>query len=149
MRRRTLASLIMATAAAVGGSAAASNPSINDCLVGAGERYQVAPLLLWSIAKTESGFKPHAINRNTNGTRDIGVMQVNSVWLPKLATFGITEQHLFEPCLNVYVGAWILAQGVQRHGYNWQALSVYNTGHPTRGKGYAAKVLGIAHRSAR
>jgi len=128
--------------------------SLNDCFVAAGQRYNVSPLLLWSIAKEESGFNPRAINRNkaTAGKRqtyDYGIMQVNDSWLPTLSRYGISRAHLFDPCVNIHVGAWIFAIGANRHGYNWQALSAYNTGHPTRGRGYAAKVLGTAYKYAR
>ncbi len=36
--------------------------------------------LLRSIAEAESGLNPAAINRNSNGTYDFGVMQINSSW---------------------------------------------------------------------
>jgi len=35
--------------------------------------------LLAAIAKTESGFNPTAVRHNTNNTRDLGVMQINTV----------------------------------------------------------------------
>ncbi len=31
-------------------------------------------------------------NKNTNGSEDIGLMQINSAHLPRLAKFGITRQ---------------------------------------------------------
>jgi len=45
------------------------------CFEEAGETYGISPLLLWGIAKTESSLDPQAINRNTNGSYDYGVMQ--------------------------------------------------------------------------
>ncbi len=45
-----------------------------------------------------------------NGTRDIGLMQINSIHLPRLLKLGVTEERLLsEPCLSVEVGASILA----------------------------------------
>lgn len=43
------------------------------------ETFPENPALMIAIAKAESGLDPMATNRNTNGTRDIGLMMVNSV----------------------------------------------------------------------
>ena len=48
--------------------------------------------------------------------------------LPELQKFGITREKLFDPCVNINVGAWILAQAVQKLGYNWNAIGAYHTG---------------------
>lgn len=37
------------------------------------------PKVMIAVAKAESGLNPLATNRNTNGSRDIGIFQVNSV----------------------------------------------------------------------
>lgn len=99
------------------------------CWEEAGNRYGVSPSLLYAIAKTESHLNPTAINRNRNGSYDIGLMQINSIWFPQLRKYGITEQHLLEPCVSIHVGAWILAQSVQRFGYSWDAVGAYNSGN--------------------
>jgi soluble lytic murein transglycosylase-like protein len=33
---------------------------------------------------------------------------------------------LDNPCQNTKVGAWILAQCIERHGYTWDAIGCYN-----------------------
>ncbi len=109
------------------------------CFEEAGETYGISPLLLWGIAKTESSFNSQAINRNKNGSYDYGVMQINSSWY---RTLGVeTWNSLSDPCTNVRVGAWVLAQCIQRHGYNWEAVGCYNSGNPERRKVYAKKVF--------
>jgi hypothetical protein len=56
------------------------------CWDDAAQRYQVSSALLYAIARTESGLNPLAIGRNGNGSRDIGLMQINSSWpLPRSA----------------------------------------------------------------
>ncbi|MDV7398965.1 lytic transglycosylase domain-containing protein, partial [Arthrospira platensis SPKY1] len=74
---------------------------IKQCLDQSAQHWGINPVLLKAIAKVESGFNPQAINRsNRNGTYDIGLMQINSWWLPKLSQHGITEPMLFDPCVN-------------------------------------------------
>ncbi|WP_232965923.1 transglycosylase SLT domain-containing protein [Pseudomonas palleroniana] len=93
-------------------------------------RYDLEPELLQAIAAVESGYRAGAMNyANRNGTRDIGLMQINSIHLPRLRKLGITEERLLnEPCLSVEVGASILAEFIQRFGYNWTAVGSYNVG---------------------
>jgi len=110
------------------------------CWDDAAARYQVNSTLLRAIARTESDLNPKAISRNRNGSRDIGLMQINSSWLPVLASHGIAERDLFDPCTNVYVGAWILAQNFQRMGSGWDAVGAYNARQPELRRAYASKV---------
>lgn len=110
------------------------------CWEDAANRYQVSSALLYAIARTESGLNPQAIGRNTNGSRDIGLMQINSAWLPTLASHGIGERDLYEPCTNIHVGAWILAGNVSRLGYTWEAVGAYNAASPALRRSYVEKV---------
>jgi soluble lytic murein transglycosylase-like protein len=110
------------------------------CWNDAAQRYQVSSALLYAIARTESGLNPQAIGRNGNGSRDIGLMQINSAWLPTLASHGINERDLFEPCTNIHVGAWILAGNVSRLGYTWNAVGAYNAASPALRRAYIDKV---------
>ncbi|MGS0741040.1 transglycosylase SLT domain-containing protein [Glaciimonas sp. GG7] len=99
------------------------------CWDEAGARYNIDPILLQAIAHVESGMNVDARNYNNNGTYDVGLMQINKLHFPRLAPFGITEKILVaEPCTSVMVGAWILAEFVQRVGYNWHAVGAYNAG---------------------
>ena len=110
------------------------------CWQEAGSRYQVDPALLHAIARTESGLNPAAINRNRNGSIDIGLMQINSAWFPTLAKYGISTQDVWEPCTNIHVGAWVLAQNMQKLGVNWDAVGAYNATTPAKRRAYAWKV---------
>ena len=111
-----------------------------DCLDDAATFQHVSVSLMRGIAQVESGMNPNAVNTNTNGTVDIGLMQINSTWLPTLAREGITRESLFDACTNAYVGAWILSQNIRQLGANWNAIGAYNSASPDKRLAYARKV---------
>ncbi|AOI91991.1 transglycosylase SLT domain-containing protein [Burkholderia pseudomultivorans] len=121
-------------------SAALHGVARADCLDDAAAFQHVSVSLLRGIAQVESGMNPNAVNTNTNGTVDIGLMQINSTWLPTLAREGITQQSLFDACTNAYVGAWILSQNIRQLGPNWNAIGAYNSASPDKRLVYARKV---------
>ncbi|MEN6317937.1 MAG: lytic transglycosylase domain-containing protein [Syntrophaceae bacterium] len=116
------------------------------CFEEAGQLYNISPQLLWSIAKVESNFQPEALNRNRNGTYDFGVMQINSSWRMMLGEERWAK--LGDPCMNVKVGAWILAQCIARHGYTWKAVGCYNAASKNKRDAYARKVYDVLIRYA-
>jgi soluble lytic murein transglycosylase-like protein len=110
------------------------------CWEEAANKYGIDANLLYAIAKTESNLNPHALNKNKNGSYDIGLMQINSTWLPTLRKYGLDEKQLYEPCTSIQVAAWILAQNVQRFGYTWNAVGAYNANSPSLRLRYELKV---------
>jgi len=133
-----LAAYILAALGAAGAHAA--------CFERAAERYQVPEVLLRAIAQQESGGNSRAINQNADGSYDIGLMQINTFWLPTLARHGIAAQHLYDPCVNTLVGAWILSKAFARLGYNTQGLGAYNARSPEKREQYARQILRRAER---
>ncbi|WP_083294729.1 transglycosylase SLT domain-containing protein [Burkholderia plantarii] len=115
-----------------------------DCIDEAAAFQHVHVGLMRAIAQVESGTRTNVINPNSNGTFDIGLMQINSSWLPRLAREGITEQSLFDPCTNAYVGAWILSENIRQFGPTWNAIGAYNASAPEKRLAYARKVVDAA-----
>jgi hypothetical protein len=63
-----------------------------------------APVMV-GIAQHESGLDTTIVHRNSNGTVDVGLVQVNSTnfgWL------GLTMQTAMDPCRNLAAGARVL-----------------------------------------
>jgi soluble lytic murein transglycosylase-like protein len=121
-------------------SHAMADSRVDGCMAKAAAHHHVDLSLLRAIAKVESNMNPKAIGKNTNGTSDTGLMQINDWWLPTLAKHGIKKSDLLDACTSAYVGAWILAHSIKRHGLTWRAVGAYNSPTPANQKIYAEKV---------
>ena len=103
-----------------------------DCLQATAARYRaygVTPAVLQAIVRNESSGNPHVVHRNADGSIDIGLMQINSSWLPTLRQgFALNARDLLDSCTNLQVGAWILARDFAANGHNWNAIGAYNVG---------------------
>lgn len=114
---------------------------LDSCFKNAATQYGVNKSVLLAIAKTESNLNPNAISPlNANGTYDIGMMQINSSWLSRLKSLGISEVALKQGCTNIFVGAWILASNISQHGATWKAVGAYNARSENKQTIYAQKV---------
>ena len=127
------------------GAAQAAWPHYPGCFDAAAARYGISSTLLRAIAKVESNYQTDAIHHNTNGTRDVCVMQINSSHFDRLRPLGISEDTLLNrPCTCISVGASILAGFVAQFGMTWRAVGSYNAGtHPSKEAAriaYAARV---------
>jgi len=111
-----------------------------DCFDDAAAFHHVNPLILRAIALVESRGNSNAINKNSNGSYDLGMMQINSIHLPELARYGLDRKDLLDACKNVYTGAWILRQNMDRYGNTWNAIGAYNASTPEYRRRYAARV---------
>jgi hypothetical protein len=118
---------------------AASSSAFAFCFDEAGAEYGINPQILRAIAKVESNFNPAAINKNSNGTYDVGLMQINSIWA---STIGKERwKQLGDACTNTKTGAWILSMCISKYGYNWKAIGCYNSQTPEKRDRYARMVF--------
>ncbi len=82
-----------------------------DCFDMAGRDYKIDPDLLRAISWQESRFKIDAIGRNPVTGYGSGLMQIDSQHFNELSRYGIKPDHLLsDACLNIYTGAYYLAQ---------------------------------------
>jgi soluble lytic murein transglycosylase-like protein len=139
MRIKTIAGFLLACAALVSLCAHAAD----DCFEQAGAYQGVNPLVLRAVAWRESKGDAAAINHNTNGSIDIGQLQINSIHFPDLARHGIPHRALIDPCVNVYVAAWLLKQKMVKYGNTWQAIGAYHSESPKRRDAYARSIQSI------
>lgn len=121
------------------------------CLLMAAETYSVPPAVLVGIYQVEGGRVGQQVH-NTNGSYDMGPMQINTIWLPELARrWGVSESHAKkwvrdDPCTNVGVAAWILKGHLRETGNLSQAIAHYHSRTPHIGKRYRAKVINAMQR---
>lgn len=80
--------------------------------------YPVILALMWR----ESRFNPYAVGYNSNGTTDSGIMQINDVNRPWLASeLGITN--LLDPYENITAGTELLGRLAADHGQHYGLLA--------------------------
>jgi len=110
-----------------------------ECFKAAGDSHNVSPDLLRLIAVVESGRNPKAVNRNKNGSMDVGIMQVNSIWEKHFGQEA-WKRITTDPCANIFAGAHILAQCINRHGETWAAVGCYHSHNKQQAQPYIIKV---------
>ncbi|MCT8760492.1 lytic transglycosylase domain-containing protein [Glaesserella parasuis] len=102
-----------------------------ECFNQVGKIYQIDPDYLRAIAYKESKFNTKAIGINNDGSRDIGIMQINTNNLdglrqkfPKISIRNL----LNNPCFNIHVGGYVLNENFKLYGRKWIAVGAYNAG---------------------
>lgn len=104
-----------------------------SCWEEAASMYGHDPLLLKAIAWKESrGYTKAVGTLLKDGNRALGLMQINTIHLPFLSKYGIRREHLFDPCLSQKIGAWVLAECLQKKGDIWKAVGCYYGGPASR-----------------
>lgn len=122
------ASLLLTLALAA--TPADTEADVAACISQAATAFQVDPMALELIREVEGG-QPGSASRNDNGSVDLGVMQVNSWWLPRLKALGITRDELQnDTCINVSVAAWIYVQEFAQSGDMARAVAAYHSPTP-------------------
>ena len=117
------------------------------CMVLVANAYHLPPRVLPSIQAVEGG-NVGVVHRNTDGSEDLGVMQVNTLWLQPLsrvthlAEADVRGRLLDQPCFNIAAAGYIL------HGYLTEtrgdlllAIGDYQSHTPMLNQAYQAQVL--------
>lgn len=112
--------------------------SAERCIIPAANYHGVNQHILRAILKVESGLNPNAIGLNENGTKDVGIGQMNSMHFKELATWGVAPSDLLDECIGTYVAAWHLRKVVARSGNTWYGIATYHSATPYFNKRYQA-----------
>lgn len=120
---------------------------IAACMMLAAQTYSIPPAVLMGIYQVEGGKIGQEVGPNSNGSYDLGPMQINTIWLPDLAKkWGVNQETAFrwvrdDACTNVGVSAWILRQHLNRTGDISTAIAHYHSKTPKYGYRYQGKVF--------
>lgn len=118
------------------------------CLMIAAQTYQVPPQVLVGILHVEGGHIGQQVP-NTNGSYDLGPMQINSMWVPQLAkNWGVDKRTAWkwvrdDGCTNVNVAAWILRGHLSETKSLSLAVAHYHSRTAWRGANYKRKVVEV------
>lgn len=115
-------------------------PLTYECVVEAAREFHLPPKLLFSILKIEGG-TVGKVSANTNGTYDIGPMQINTIWLSTFEDYVSRDEILYNGCTNVRVGTWILKSRIlEAKDDFWLGVGNYHSYTPERSQWYRKKV---------
>jgi hypothetical protein len=122
------------------------------CMALVASIYNLPPRVLPSIQLVEGGYSG-AIHINHDGSQDLGVMQVNTLWVPPLVLYtGRTDQQvrdrlINDSCFNIAASGAILQRYLREdHGDLMQAIGDYHSHTALLNLSYRAKVLVSAAR---
>ena len=121
------------------------------CIFTAAQTYAVPPSVILGVLHVEGG-RTGMASYNTNGTYDLGPMQINTIWLPQLARYWhVSERTALrmvrdDTCVNVGVGAWILRAKMNEAGSLYEGIAHYHSATPGLGSRYRQKVMSAMQR---
>jgi hypothetical protein len=120
------------------------------CMVLAAKLYGLPPRVLPAVQLVEGG-RAGSVVRNDDGSADLGVMQVNTRWLPGLAAYirlpqaVVRERLISQPCFSVLAAAAILRSCLNdARGDLMLAIGNYHSHNPPLNRRYQIKVLQAA-----
>jgi hypothetical protein len=116
------------------------------CMALVAQIYSLPPRVLPSIQAVEGG-GPGIMHHNTDGSIDLGVMQINTLWLPALSRYTrldpaeVRERLLYRPCFNVAAAGLILRTYLdETRGELMRAIGNYHSHTPVLNQGYQMKI---------
>lgn len=106
-------------------------PKLDDqaelCVDAAAIAYRIPNNIFRAVLRTEGGWTGLK-KRNPNGSYDMGPAQINTIHLPELARFGVTEHMLInDACVNLYVAAYRVRFEIDRVGDLWRGVGNYHS----------------------
>src|ERR1700712_1280324 len=120
------------------------------CMAAAAAFYHLPPRVLPSIQAVEGG-KVGMVRINTNGSADLGLMQVNTIWVGPLAELArmdkvaVADRLVHDPCFNIAAAAAIMRLYLTEvHGNLMAAIGHYHSHTPGLSATYQHKVLAAA-----
>jgi hypothetical protein len=107
---------------------------------------------LWGLRDQESGWIGAEI-ANSDGSHDLGPLQVNSFWVPRLSAMinrrpaQVRTWLTHDPCFNVQAARWIFLSALAATHDYWKAVGIYHSPTYWRQRRYASLMAAkLTHR---
>ena len=120
------------------------------CMIAAAQLGAFPPRVLPSIQAVEGG-RPGLIHMNADGSADLGLMQVNTLWVPIVARalgaspVQVRAALIDDGCFSIRIaGAILWDYRAARHGDLMLAIGDYHSHTPLLNRSYQAQVLARA-----
>jgi len=120
------------------------------CMLAVSTALSLPPRVLPAIQAVEGGRVGFA-RMNTNGSEDLGLMQVNTLWLPVLARHtglsqdAVRNRLVHDGCFNIAVAGAIMRLYLREsQGNLLAAVGNYHSHTPLRHQAYRERVIGAA-----
>ena len=122
------------------------------CMLAVAAELHLPPRVLPAIQAVEGG-RVGMARGNVNGSQDLGLMQVNSLWVPVLSRLtgqprdALRDRLIQDGCFNIAVAGAIMRYYLREtRGDLLAAVGNYHSHTPVRHQGYREKVIGTAVR---
>ncbi|HUD95854.1 lytic transglycosylase domain-containing protein, partial [Sphingobium sp.] len=127
------------------GHDAADERRVAHCIRKAAGGQKWLEVTLWGLRDQEGGWIGAEV-RNRNGSHDLGSLQINSWWVPRIAvTLNRSPEDVrhwlrYDPCFNANAARWIFVAALASTGSFWKAVGVYHRPSSDGQKRYAHSV---------
>ena len=120
------------------------------CMLLTASVYHLPPRVLPSILAVEGG-RVGLVHSNKDQSEDLGVMQINTIWLPALGRraglppAAVRDRLLNDPCFNIAAAGLIMRTYLnETKGDLMRAVGDYHSHTPVLNQNYQAKILDAA-----
>ncbi|MCT2401741.1 lytic transglycosylase domain-containing protein [Novosphingobium sp. HK4-1] len=123
---------------------------IASCIHGAAAGRPWLEKTLWGLRDQEAGWIGAEVG-NTNGTHDLGPLQINTRWVSRIAALvgrpapEVRHWLRFDPCFNVEAARWIFLAALKDTGDFWKAVGIYHSPTAWRQRRYSLSVAKRMH----
>ncbi|WP_052331243.1 lytic transglycosylase domain-containing protein [Vibrio parahaemolyticus] len=119
-----------------------SESVIEQCVSYSSQYFRINSNVIKAIILVEGG-KSGTMSRNSNGTYDMGVMQINTIHLPDIQRKYPTvtwRDVAYDPCVNIGIGTWILSKRLKETNDYWVGVGNYHSKTPKYRNRYLKKI---------
>jgi hypothetical protein len=141
----------IATSPSLARPPAAHEAEVAKCIRQSAHGRKWLEMTLWGLRDQEGGWAGAQV-RNIDGSADLGPLQINSWWIPRLAmvtghgSADVRRWLIDDICFNIDAGRWIFLTGLKATGDYWSAIGAYHSPETKRAQRYARMFADKLHK---